>query len=338
MPTLKNNIFNNSRTGGTTGHFALGNNYQATGATTGWTSNYNIYNSASASTIGWHAAAAKSFSQWQAAFGDANSSTAATVTFANSALGNLHITNGGSANVIESQGDPTLTITTDIDGDTRPGPTGSTNGGGVYNDLGADEFDGVIVYNCLTNATPNSVVPSATSVSCNGQTITLSLGSAVTTTGNTYQWQYSSDGSTWSNISGATSNGYTATIAALNNYYRVGITCANGGGAIYSTNSGNITGVSPLAAGTYTINSAVATGGTNYQTFSAAATDLSCKGIAGAVVFNVASGSGPYNEQVTLNVIAGASATNTITFNGNGRTLTFNSTTSTARGLSLIHI
>jgi hypothetical protein len=57
-------------------------------------------------------------------------------------------------------------------------------------------------------------------------------------------------------------------------------------------------------SGTFTINSAVATGGSNFQTFSAAVASLS-SGVNGAVVFNVQSGSGPYNEQVILNNIIG---------------------------------
>ncbi|MBK8553315.1 MAG: hypothetical protein IPL53_20545 [Ignavibacteria bacterium] len=35
----------------------------------------------------------------------------------------------------------------DIDSDTRPGPSGSTNGGGTFPDVGADEFDGIPVDN-----------------------------------------------------------------------------------------------------------------------------------------------------------------------------------------------
>jgi gliding motility-associated-like protein len=77
-------------------------------------------------------------------------------------------------------------------------------------------------------------------------------------------------------------------------------------------------------SGTFTINSAVATGGTNFQTFTAAAAALA-GGVNGAVTFNVQAGSGPYNEQVLLSNITGTSATNTITFNCNGVTLTFNS-------------
>lgn len=83
-------------------------------------------------------------------------------------------------------------------------------------------------------------------------------------------------------------------------------------------------------SGTYTINSAVATGGSNFNSFSAAVAFLS-SGVNGAVVFNVQSGSGPYNEQVIINNISGTSATNTITFNCNAVTLTFLSTNSNQR-------
>src|SRR5215213_2348210 len=69
-------------------------------------------------------------------------------------------------------------------------------------------------------------------------------------------------------------------------------------------------------SGTFTINSAVATGGSNFNSFSAAAAFLS-GGVNGPVVFNVQAGSGPYNDQVILNNITGTSATNTIAFNCN---------------------
>jgi gliding motility-associated-like protein len=85
-------------------------------------------------------------------------------------------------------------------------------------------------------------------------------------------------------------------------------------------------------SGTFTINSAVATGGGNFQTFSAAVASLA-GGVNGAVTFNVQSGSGPYNEQVIINAIIGTSATNTITFNCNGVTLTFLSTNSNQRAV-----
>ncbi len=77
-------------------------------------------------------------------------------------------------------------------------------------------------------------------------------------------------------------------------------------------------------AGTFTIDAGQATAGTNYASFQAAVNAMTTCGIAGPVVFNVVPGSGPYTEQVTLPAIAGTSATNTITFNGNGDTLQWN--------------
>nr|MBA3901538.1 right-handed parallel beta-helix repeat-containing protein [Bacteroidota bacterium] len=81
----------------------------------------------------------------------------------------------------------------------------------------------------------------------------------------------------------------------------------------------------PFPGGTYTINSALPTSGTNYQSFTDAAAALAC-GIAGPVVFNVAPNSGPYNEQIEITEIFNSSSTNTVLFNGNGNTITFETT------------
>jgi hypothetical protein len=82
-------------------------------------------------------------------------------------------------------------------------------------------------------------------------------------------------------------------------------------------------------SGTVTINSASATAGSNYQSFTAFATMINSVGISGPLVVNVVANSGPYNEQPTFNQISGANASSTITVNGNGNLLTFNATVST---------
>jgi hypothetical protein len=67
-------------------------------------------------------------------------------------------------------------------------------------------------------------------------------------------------------------------------------------------------------SGTYTVCSS----GCNYSSIGAAITDLKNKGISAAVTFNVSAGT--YAENPTVNqAITGASATNTITFQGAGR-------------------
>ena len=69
-------------------------------------------------------------------------------------------------------------------------------------------------------------------------------------------------------------------------------------------------------SGSYTINSASATGGTNYQTFSAACSALTSQGVSSAVIFNVISGSYS-NDQIYFGYgasISGTNTTNTVTF------------------------
>ena len=75
--------------------------------------------------------------------------------------------------------------------------------------------------------------------------------------------------------------------------------------------------------GTYTIGGGVA----DFSSFTEAIDSLSVCGINGPVTINIAPGSGPYNEQITIPGIPGASAVNRITFDGNGETLQFNPTT-----------
>ena len=67
-------------------------------------------------------------------------------------------------------------------------------------------------------------------------------------------------------------------------------------------------GIQSAFVGTYTIGGA----SPNYNTFAAAANALSTYGVCGPVVFNVRNGT--YNDQISLQSIAGTSSTNTITF------------------------
>ncbi len=54
----------------------------------------------------------------------------------------LHIP-AATLTYLESRGQTIASVATDIDGDARPGPAGSVNGGGTGYDIGADEFDGM---------------------------------------------------------------------------------------------------------------------------------------------------------------------------------------------------
>ena len=80
--------------------------------------------------------------------------------------------------------------------------------------------------------------------------------------------------------------------------------------------------------GTYTINSAVPTGGTNFQNFKDLADTLNGTGVSGPVTVSVVSGSGPYVESVEFREVPGVSKSNFIIIKGNNETIT-NTITST---------
>jgi hypothetical protein len=142
-----NNILTNNRTGGTGKHYALNNNYGAsTPSATGWgtnASNYNVLNAITSSTVASWGSVDKTFADWKTiSNSDANSYTAVTVHYLDSSY-DLHLNVGVTPNQMESNALPLATVTSDFDGDVRPGPVGSVNGGGSLPDIGADEFDGV---------------------------------------------------------------------------------------------------------------------------------------------------------------------------------------------------
>jgi len=167
--SLRNNILHNTRTGGTGKHYAIANTNP-----TGWNtsaSNYNVLNSSSAGTIGLWNAADQTFAGWKsgaASGGDVNSFSAVSVPFVDPANGDLRLNFGVTPTVLESGGTAAGGITIDQEGDVRPGPAGSVNGGALAPDMGADEFDAVpldvtaptITYTALghTASTANRVV------------------------------------------------------------------------------------------------------------------------------------------------------------------------------------
>lgn len=75
--------------------------------------------------------------------------------------------------------------------------------------------------------------------------------------------------------------------------------------------------------GVYTIDNTQPASTTNFTSFTQFASTLNAQGVSGPVTANVGNTSGPYVEQVEFQQITGASAINTITINGNGRTVTF---------------
>lgn len=91
----------------------------------------------------------------------------------------------------------------------------------------------------------------------------------------------------------------------------------------------------PSLLGTLTVNSAVATGGTNYQTFGDLTSDLNNYGVCGPVLINVEKGSGPYTETVNFGGIPGSSPVNTVRIKGNGAVVQYTNTATERQLLTL---
>ncbi|HRV53522.1 MAG TPA: hypothetical protein P5162_10585, partial [Bacteroidia bacterium] len=179
---------------------------------------------------------------------------------------------------------------------------------------------------CTGTPTAGTTVTSNTPV-CPGETFTLSLSGSSFESGITYQWQSADDAAFTVNVNNLGTSFTQATSQTSAKYYRCQVTCSNSGLSAYSTPV--LVGINPnLPGGNYTINSTLPTSGSNFQSFNDFKAALSC-GIGGAVVVNVVSGTGPYNEQVEFGEILGTSAVNTITINGNGNILTYSSSSST---------
>src|SRR5690606_6192605 len=186
------------------------------------------------------------------------------------------------------------------------------------------QINGGVIYTLNTpcSGAPTAGTASAPSTVCANQSCDLSLSGQTVGTGVTYRWLSATSATgPWTPITGATT--WSETVSqTTDTYYACEVVCTNSSladttAAVFGQTNPNLPG------GTYTIG----TSG-NYPNFTAAVAAISC-GISGPVVFNVLSGSGPFNEQIEIPQIVGSSATNTITFNGNGETITY-STTGTA--------
>jgi gliding motility-associated-like protein len=189
-----------------------------------------------------------------------------------------------------------------------------------------------IVYTAGAVCTGTPVAGTASSsvaTVCPGTPFDLSLTGTTVASGIEIQWQSSPDNTTWTNIPGATTSLYNSSQLA-STYYRAVVLCTGSG---LSDNSNSVQVTSPgLVSGTFTINSALPTGGTNFQSFNDAYNYIKC-GINGPVVFNVDPASGPYTEQLNMTPVFGSSGVNTVTFNGNGRVLQFTSANTSERAV-----
>ncbi|HMS99282.1 MAG TPA: BNR-repeat neuraminidase N-terminal domain-containing protein [Saprospiraceae bacterium] len=356
---FNNNILVNNATSTSAYCFYVNNTASISSANV---NNNNYYSSGG--NIGYYNGSARtSLTNWQSATTKDNLSFNSNPSFVTST--DLHLNYGSLTSLFESTGAPvgTTNVTSDFDGDTRPGPTGSINGGGTNPDMGADEFDGVppvsMMYisstvDQLTGSayagginqpiirinvvTSGPIIPlnlTSITVNANGTTDIADINSA------TAKVYYTGPSTTFSTATLFGSG--TPTIADFavtgsqllaegNNYFWLAYDVAPGastgnnidgecnsvtlGGTFTPTvtaPTGNKTILGPLN-GTYLVG----TGQTspNFATLTEAINDLNGRGVSGPVIFNQldANYSGSEVFPLTINQVAGATATNTVTF------------------------
>ncbi len=168
---------------------------------------------------------------------------------------------------------------------------------------------------CTNPPTAGTAVASSSLV-CVGANVNLSLSGSSFGTGQTFQWQSSPNNSTWANVVGATNSSMAANPTA-NTWYRCAVTC----GATTFSSSVQVMTQGGTLSGTYTVNKAQPTSGTNFQSFADLVTALTCGNISGTVTVNVAPNSGPYKEKVVLGSISGSGPSARVLINGNGNEL-----------------
>jgi hypothetical protein len=188
---VRNNIFSNVISGGTN-NVAHASVFLPSGATSAMnlTLNNNAYFCGNNDTIhgvgqvgstagtgfyvplkfaSWTTAPATNFRAYTAQLSAAGNNDSASMAFnyapAFISANDLHII-PGTVTGIESSGAITP-LTTDMDGDARPGPAGSVNGGGILPDLGADEGDFTPVYMAFDSSIVEQVVTSVLSGTSN---------------------------------------------------------------------------------------------------------------------------------------------------------------------------
>jgi subtilisin-like proprotein convertase family protein len=220
---IRNNIIVNSlsnTSNATAKNYSI---YSAAANTAFSNINYNdYYVSGTQGVLGFLTADQTTLTAVQTAFGGNTNSQNTSPAFVSAS--DLHIP-AGTTTSLESQGTFIAGITTDIDGDTRPGPAGSVNGGAVFPDLGADEFDGIPTVT-FCSGTPTAGTISGPNIICSGTPLILNLTGASATFGVVYQWRSSTTaGGPYTDIAGATSTTLNTTISTPT-YFVVVVKCA----------------------------------------------------------------------------------------------------------------
>ncbi|WP_379965017.1 T9SS type A sorting domain-containing protein [Epilithonimonas sp. UC225_85] len=298
---LVNSMNNTDTSAGASKNYAV---YSAAANTAFTNINYNdYYVSGTQGVLGFLSSDATTIAAWRTATGkDVNSISTDPVFISNT---NLHL-NSGTPSAVESAG-TAVSITDDIDGDTR----------GTSPDMGADEITVVVG----PNDAGISAIPT-TGITCPGTQniiVTLKNYGTAALTSTTINWSVNGVSQTAYSWTGSLASGATVDVV-LGTYnflggvnYTIIATTSLPNGATDS-NTANDSKTSAVfqtsLSGTYTVGA-----GGNFTTLTAAVSAANAKGLCGPTVFSLTDALYTTSETfpITINSLAGASATNTLT-------------------------
>ena len=210
---------------------------------------------------------------------------------------------------INNKAIPLALVTDDIDGQARSTTTP---------DIGADEFTPPISLDASVNSIDTPVANFC--VGSNPVVVTVTNNGSITLTSAIVNWTVNGTAQTAYSWTGTLTSGNSVQLT-LGKYtfskgaYKI-VAWTSKPNSAKDSNTTNDTATKANLydgiSGSYTIDGNTATGGTNYQTFTDAVADLTLHGVCGAVTYGVKDND--YNEQIIIGKIAGASATNNITF------------------------
>ena len=210
---LKNNLFVNNAVTGSTLLYAIGLAYSTY---SNLSSDYNDFYSvgsvlATVGSLSGSGTAETALADWQTATGgDAHSKNVNPVFTSPS---DLHLTSVGPNVPLDNTGTP-VSVTNDIDCNSRSSTP----------DMGINEFD---IPTC--SSVTSGAIALGTPAFCGSGTTTLSLPGATVGLGIDYQWESSTDSTTFTPIAGATRSSYTTAIITATTYYRVIVVCSFSG-------------------------------------------------------------------------------------------------------------
>ncbi len=233
-----------------------------------------------------------------------------------------------NSNIINNTGTQILTVADDITGAVRS----STPDPGAYEFTPINNDAGVSAF-----VSPVEICPGTATV-----TIKLKNFGALNLTSANLNWSVNNVAQTPIAFSGNLASGADTTLTVgtfnvtANSSYnlKAWTTLPN---ALADENTSNDTSyrnnLKTGLSGTVTVGGVGAT----FPTITAAINELNANGVCGPLVINVNPNAGPYNEQISIGVIKGASSVNTIEFNGNGSEIRFTEQTNGARHVVLLN-